>query len=217
MQRELTYHIDYVLKIALQKCSNTYEAQDLCQDTLLAAVKYLSSGKEIENIQAWLVTVLNRKFYDSLRKKYNKPTVCYDLLPDILNNNEPCEDILHSVEEEELRRQIAYLSGIYRDVIVRHYLNGESIEYIAKALNIPQGTVKSRLSNGRTQIRKGFESMNNYTKQSYEPLVLYVGISGIQGLNGEPYSITDNNPIAQNLLFLAYDEPITEKTILLKL
>ncbi|MDR2145752.1 MAG: RNA polymerase sigma factor [Tannerella sp.] len=150
---------------------------------------------------------MNRKFYDSLRGKYKLPTISIDSIEIAVEDE---FDTADTDEMEELRKHIAFLTRIYREVIVRHYLNGESVETIANALQIPVGTVKSRLSSGRTHIKKGFDSMEKYTKQSYEPQVLHVGISGIQGLNGEPYNITERNLIAQNLLILAYEQPLTE-------
>ena len=209
---ELEKYVDYFLKIAIQKCGNLDEAQDLCQEVMLAALQYLRSGKEINDIKAWLSGVMNRKFYDTLRRKYKLPTVSIDDAALVAADDE-IEAVTDVDEAEELRRQIAFLSRIYREVIVRHYLNGESVDNISKALAVPIGTVKSRLSGGRTQIKKGFDDMENFTKHSYEPQILYVGISGIQGLNGEPYCYTDNNLIAQNLLILAYDKPVTESEL----
>ena len=205
---ELEKYLDYVLKIAIVKCGNLEEAQDLCQETMFSALKYMANGNIINDIKAWLGGVMNRKFYDSLRKKYKLPTVSIQSI-EIPEENR-LDALFDADEAEELRKQIAFLARIYREVIVRHYMNGESVEHISKALDIPTGTVKSRLSSGRTHIKKGFEGMENYTKQSYEPQVLLVGISGTQGLNGEPYNLTERNLIAQNLLLLAYEKPVTE-------
>jgi len=209
---ELEEYVDDFLKVAIQKCGNLDEAQDLCQEVMLAALQYLKNGKEINDIKAWLSVVMNRKFYDTLRKKYKLPTVSIDDAVLVAADDE-IEAVTDLDEAEELRKQIAFLTRIYREVIVRHYLNGESVDVISKALKIPIGTVKSRLSGGRTQIKKGFDGMENFTKHSYEPQILYVGISGVQGLNGEPYCFTDNNLIAQNLLILAYDKPVTESEL----
>ncbi|MCL2405157.1 MAG: RNA polymerase sigma factor [Defluviitaleaceae bacterium] len=207
--RGLENYVEYFLKVAIQKCGNLDEAQDLCQEVMLAALKYMASGKEISDIKAWLSGVMNRKFYDALRRKYKLPTISINDVAMIIDDDE--SDVITDIDEaEELRKQVAFLSRIYREVIVRHYLNGESVEDISKALAIPAGTVKSRLSGGRTQIKKGFDGMENYTKNSYEPQILYVSISGEPGINGEPYNLTNNNIIGQNLLILAYDKPVTE-------
>jgi RNA polymerase sigma-70 factor (ECF subfamily) len=149
---ELEKYVDYFLKIAIQKCGNLGEAQDLCQETMLAALIYMADGKEISDIKSWLGGVMNRKFYDSLRRKYKLPTVSIDSIE--ISGEDDFDTIVNADESEELRKHIAFLTRIYREVIVRHYLNGESVETISTALKIPTGTVKSRLSSGRTHIKK---------------------------------------------------------------
>jgi len=76
--KELENYVDEFLKVAIQKCGNLDEAQDLCQEVMLAALNYLASVKEINDIKAWLSGVMNRKFYDALRRKYKLPIVSID-------------------------------------------------------------------------------------------------------------------------------------------
>lgn len=207
---ELELHIDFLLSTALKKCRNLDDAKDLTQETLLSAIVFLSGGGTIDNIKAWLLTVLNRKYYDLLRKKYKLPTVSYEYYFDSADDNIGIDDAIDTSEVEKIRREIAYLSKLYREVMIRHYLKNESVEHIASELNIPVGTVKSRLSAGRGQLKKGIDTMKNYTKQSYEPERLEISNSGRFGLNDEPFSLTNNNLIAQNILILSYDEPVTQ-------
>jgi len=218
-KHEIENHIDFLLSAALNKCKNLEDAQDLTQDTLLAALTYLSKGNAIHDIKGWLLTVLNRKFYYKLRQKYKIPVVSIgsetditDII-DIIDETNPIDDILKTDEIESLRRSIAYLSKLHREVIVRHYMNGERIEKIARELGVPQGTVKSRLSAGREKIKKELDNMENYQKQSYEPIDICVSNHGIQGMNGEPGSLVNGDLIAQNLLWLAYNQPVMEEEL----
>jgi len=202
---------NFLLSAALHKCGNLEDAQDLTQDTLLAALNYIYNGNIINDIKGWLLTVLNRKFYQKLRKKYQIPTVTVGESFDMEDDSDCFENIGQTDEAEQVRKAVAYLSKIHREVVVRHYMNGESVEKIARALNIPQGTVKSRLSAGREQIKKELDdNMDNYEKQSYEPIRMWVSNSGNMGIDGEPGSLVNNDLIAQNLLWLAYHEPVTE-------
>ncbi|MHB1151800.1 MAG: RNA polymerase sigma factor [Eubacteriales bacterium] len=206
-------YTDFLLTAALRKCGNLEDAEDLTQETLLAALVYLNKGNVIADIKGWLITVLNRRFYDLLRKKYKLPTVSYEAESDTAADNCLLDEVFGSDEEEKIRGTVAFLSKLYREVIVRRYMKNESVYSIAAALKIPVGTVKSRLSAGREQIKKGIDTMENYAKQSYEPETLYMSISGCQGLHEEPVSVTRENPIAQNILILAYDKPLTEEEI----
>lgn len=207
---KLEDYIDFMLSVALRKCGNLEDAKDLTQETFLSALVFLSKGGNIEDIRAWLVSVLKRKYYDMLRKKYKLPTISSDAAFDIAMESEDLDEMIKREDAEVIRREIAYLSRLYREVIVRRYIKGESVDQIAKALNIPIGTVKSRLFGGREQMKKGIDTMECYVKQSYEPETLYISCSGMSGMNDEPYSIVNDDLIVQNILLLGYHEPITE-------
>jgi RNA polymerase sigma factor (sigma-70 family) len=171
--------MNYLFSAALKKCGNFEDAEDLTSEALLAALKY---PNEINDMKKWLSSVLNHKYYDMLRRKYKLPTISINLVSeDIPEPEEEQEDVPSA---EEIRREVAFLSGKYREVIVRHYLNGEKVQSIANKLGIPKGTVLSRLSTGREQMRKGFDSMERYEKQSYQPERLEITCNGCMGLNG---------------------------------
>ena len=204
---DLTEYADFLLSAALYKCNNIADAQDLVQDTLLAALAAMEK-KPINDPKAWLMTVLNRKYYDLLRRKYNKPTVSFDVAADVPDDSELYEAVEKSDEAEAIRRCLAYLTGLYREVMVRYYMHGEKVRDISAALNISENTVKSRLDAGRKRIGKEF-AMENYTKQSYEPEKLWMSNSGRSSLENEPFSLVGNDMIAMNLLILAYEKPVT--------
>ncbi|MCM1055052.1 MAG: sigma-70 family RNA polymerase sigma factor [Bacteroides sp.] len=205
----LTEYADYLLNIALYKTGNIADAEDLVQDTLMAALSRISGGKTIENPKSWLSSVLNRRFYDNLRRKYRKPVVCIDAVQEQAAEDNISEDIEKNEEAENIRRCVGMLTKNYREAIVRHYMNGESVSDIAKALDIPVNTVKTRLYTGRKHIGKEF-SMENYAKQSYQPENLYIASSGRIGFNEEPFCfIKSDDRITQNLLILAYEKPVT--------
>lgn len=204
---DITKYADFLLSAALAKCGNVADAQDLAQDTLLAALATMER-KPLENPKAWLATVLNRKFYDLLRRKYNKPTVSFDVTTEFPDDRELFDAVEKSDEAESVRRCLAYLTRLYREVMTRYYMRGEKTRDIAAALNVSENTVKSRLDAGRKRIKKEL-NMENYAKQSYEPETLIMSCSGQIGINAEPFSLVDNDKIAQNLLILAYEKPVT--------
>ena len=207
---EIYKHLDLILSMALQKCNNLSDAEDLAQETMLDAISYLASGKIIENPKAYLITVLNRKYYSILRKKYHLPTVTISDGFDILDEENFVDDIMKEEERKNIRKEVAYLSKSYRIIIVKYYFYGKSIKDIANEFGIAEGTVKSRLDFGRKQLKKGIESMKSYVENSYIPQRLIVRNSGRCGLNEEPMSLADDdNLLAQNLLILAYENPIS--------
>ena len=205
MTNEVNDYIEYLFTLALHKCGNLHDAEDLTQDTLLAAYQYINRGGEITNTKYWLTSTLSHKWNDMLRKKYKLPTISIDMIPDDVEDDVK----LDGPTAEEVRREVAYLAKLQREVIVRHYLQGEKVQTIADELGVPKGTVLSRLSSGREQMRKGFEEMEKYDKQSYRPERLDVSCHGCQGFHDEPWSLVANDMMKQNILIAAYKKPIT--------
>jgi len=205
MENKITNYIEYLFAIALQKCGNIQDAEDLAQEVMLAALTYERRGGMIENPKSWLSSTLNHKFNDRLRRKYNLPTISIDEISDDISQDEQEK----TISDETVRREIAYLAKLQRDVIVKHYLQSKKVQKIADELGIPKGTILSRLSAGRKQMRKGFDRMEQYEKQSYNPEKLDISCHGRQGFREEPWSLVANDMMKQNILIVAYDRPVT--------
>ncbi len=222
---ELLEHADYLLDVAASKCDSWDDAQDLVQSTLLEGLLAVRNGRKIDNARNWLVTVLNRRYYDMLRGKYRKPLVFYGITYDLAcgesgeqrtacisgtpqSAESAAADETGLTEEEDLPRLNARMTKQYREVLIRHYFRNESISEIAEKLDLPGNTVKSRLRLGRDKLRKDL-TMEKYEKQSYEPETLFMANTGIPGFNDEPYTLVKDDRIAMNLLILAYEKPVT--------
>lgn len=204
MKNEISNYIEYLFSIALKKSGNLADAEDLTQEVLLAALSYLNCGGVIVNMHSWLSSTLNHKWNDMLRKRYKLPTVSIDVVTDELEE----EMIPDGPNAEQVRREVAYLAKLQREVIVRHYLQGEKVQAIADELGVPKGTVLSRLASGREQMRKGLESMEQYEKQSYTPERLEISCHGAPGLHDEPWSLVEGDLMKQNILVVAYEKPL---------
>ena len=203
---EIIQYYDYLMRLAVSKCNSQVDAEDIVGDTMLAAFAYMRSGRTIQHPKTWLVNTLYHKHNDNLRKKYRSPiTVCLDEEFDI--SEEETEEYLSSEEAAKIRKELNHLAYITREVMIRFYYGSQSVADIADGLNIPEGTVKSRLSTGRSQMKKGLETME--TRENYLPGRLNLSFGGSDGLKGEPISLVEEDLIAQNLLILAYDKPIT--------
>ena len=219
MKQQLQNELDFLLSLAIQKCGNFSEAQDLTQETMLAALLYMEKGGVIENVRAFLAGVLQHKYYDMLRAKYRIPVVTVGETEHIEvwekgmgaleENIEPLEQMICKQEAEWIRREVAYLAETYRNVIVAHYFHNKSVKQISEELQLPIGTVKSRLDFGRKQVKRGLETMEYYKENSYQPQHLVLRCSGRFGMKEEPISLVEDDVLAQNLLILAYQKPVT--------
>ena len=202
---EITQYYDYLIKLATSKCNSQSDAEDIVGETMLAAFAHLHRGGTIEYPKTWLANTLCHKHNDHLRKKYRAPvTVCLDEGIEVAEED---DEYFSSEEASNIRRELNHLGFITREVLIRHYFGNQSISDIAEGLNIPEGTVKSRLSAGRNQMKKGLETMG--TRENYLPGRLNLSFGGADGLKREPISLVEGDLIAQNLLILAYDKPIT--------
>nr|MBQ4318268.1 sigma-70 family RNA polymerase sigma factor [Clostridia bacterium] len=201
----LLSHHAYILHFAESKCRCNEDAEDLVSETYLAALAYIRKGGSIEYPKTWLANTFMHKYNDTLRRRYRMPAVVnFDALGDFDGG----EDLFADDDDEaaDLRRRVLYLTRTTREVLIRHYFGGEDVRSIARSLDIPEGTVKSRLAYGREQIRKGFGTMENYS--NHIPQRLWISNSGSSGRNLEPASLVENDLIAQNLLILSYEKPL---------
>ncbi|HIX92980.1 MAG TPA: RNA polymerase sigma factor [Firmicutes bacterium] len=205
---ELATYMDWLLRRALCRCGRLYEAEELVSDTIVSALDALDEGVTITNPRAWLARILERRFCDMQRKRYREAAsqLIYDSEPpDDLNLEQIFED---AETAESIRRGIAMLTGIYREVVVQYYLNERSISEIAELYKLPEGTIKSRLNTGRRQLKEELE-VEKYQRESYFPDYLYVTCSGRSGNDGEPWSLIANDRATMNLLIVAYAKPLT--------
>ncbi len=206
---EIIRYYDDLMRLAVSKCGSQTDAEDLVGDTMLAAFSYINNGGMIEYPKTWLANTLCHKYNDSLRKKYRMPiTVNFDDAPEIPAEE---EEYFSSGDAAKIRKELNHLAYINREVLIRYYFGAQSVSDIAAGLRIPEGTVKSRLATGRSQMKKGLETME--TRENYLPGKLYLSFGGAEGINMEPISLVENDLIAQNLLILAYEKPITVSDI----
>ncbi len=202
---EIIRYYDDLMRLAVSKCGSQTDAEDLVGDTMLAAFSYINNDGMIEYPKTWLANTLCHKYNDSLRKKYRMPiTINFDDAPEISAEE---EEYFSSGDAAKIRKELNHLAYINREVLIRYYFGAQSVSDIAAGLRIPEGTVKSRLAAGRSQMKKGLETME--IRENYLPGKLYLSFGGAEGINMEPISLVENDLIAQNLLILAYEKPIT--------
>ena len=214
MQEErYAQYLEYLYTTAHIKYGDCPEIDSLVQDSIVAFFVREQKDKEINHPKALLDSILHHKYNDWLRRKYRNRLVSYEYdLPEDIPTEE--EDVSALNEEyADVRREIGRLMRIYREVAIRHYVHGQSVDEIAKAMRIPRGTVLSRLSKARNQIKEGLTNMEKYSSVSYEPKDMSVGIWGYCAPHsGEPFSLI-SSPIEVNALVLAYEHPLSIRGI----
>jgi len=210
-EMELENEYAALLAYAYCVCADEREAEELVSDTMLSVLAGKTSLAEIENPAGYLRRIFHRRKNDRLREKYRSSAVYY---PDGASAERLSGTISDSAartaerEEAAVRRELGRLAALHREVMIRFYMHRESVSQIAEALHIPPGTVKYRLSAGRSQVRDGITHMETYSEISYAPKTLSVGIWGWTGENGTPFEDAHSSLLAENILICAYEKPL---------
>lgn len=126
MENEIINYVEYLFALALKMCGDVNNAEDLTQETLLTAFQYINRGGNISNMKYWLTSVLSNKWNEALRQKYRLPLVSVDVIPDVENRND--ENDVDRPTAEQVRREVAYLARLQREVIIKHYLEGKKVQ-----------------------------------------------------------------------------------------
>ena len=208
-------YLAYLYRLAEKQYNDCPDIDTLVQDTLTALMMKRGKGETIAYPKGFLSAVLKNKYNAWLREKYRAAYVAYSdgvLLETDYDFEESNDAERKNEEYEAVRREIGRLIRIYREVTVRHYVHGQTVDQISKELGIPRGTVLSRLSTARDQIKEGLENMEKYSQISYEPKTCSIGIWGNSGLKGEPFSLVRSDMEA-NILNLAYENPVSVRGI----
>ena len=101
MENEIAKSAEYLFALALKKCGDVNDAEDLTQETLLAAFQYINRGGSISNMKYWLTSVLSNKWNEALRKKYRLPLVSVDVIPDVEDYNDENDIDRHTTERSD--------------------------------------------------------------------------------------------------------------------
>jgi RNA polymerase sigma-70 factor, ECF subfamily len=129
---------------------NVDDAEDLVQETMLRAYRAFHRFEPGTNIRAWLYTILHRVHQDAMRKKRRAPGL--DELPEDGPAVAPAQAFT-AAGGEDLSRALDRLPEPFRAAVVMRDLEELSYQDIARILDIPVGTVMSRIHRGRAQLR----------------------------------------------------------------
>ncbi len=214
-EKQCEEYLSYLYSLARRMYHDCTDIDALVQETLTAFIVKIHKGETVEYPKGFLAAVLKNQYNGWLRDKYKRDIVEYSdaTMCDTCNGSDVKEKDEYLTEEyESVRREIGRLIRIYREVTVRYYVHGQTVEQISRELDIPRGTVLSRLSSARNQIKEGLETMEKYAQISYEPKSVAIEIWGNTGLAGEPLSLIRSD-IESNILILAYENPVSVRGI----
>lgn len=161
-ETEFLPHIDSMYNFAYRLTFDEDDAKDLVQETYLKAFRFINSFQQGTNAKAWLFRILKNSFINDFRKKSKEPSkIDYQEVETFYNSDDVNEQITPDLRVESLSNMIGdevtialnSLAVDFRTVIILCDLEGFTYEEMAKILDIPIGTVRSRLHRARNLLK----------------------------------------------------------------
>ena len=154
-------HLDALYRGALRLSRDPDKAQDLVQDTFARALRYQHSYQPGTNMKAWLFAIMRNLYWDRFQKTSRESVsiddigefALYDQMRDDLGEG-PETEVLDRIARGEVVEAIEKLSPLHREVVLLVDVEGFSYKDAAAILEVPIGTVMSRLHRARQQLQK---------------------------------------------------------------
>lgn len=157
----ISTHQQFLQNLALKLTKSGDDANDLMQETFFKAIKNKDKYQEGTNIKGWLYTIMKNTFINNYRKKKNQNTFVDETDNNYFINSRQAEKDVRTdrlVDQAYLMRQLETVESTYLDTFMMHY-NGYKYEEISEIMDIPLGTVKSRIFLAR---RKMMDKLQDY-------------------------------------------------------
>lgn len=142
----------YIMALAMLK--NEADAEDAVSNAILKAYEHADQVRAFHKFKAWMLTITKNEALKIMEKRFYLPgdDTVEAMSEPVLEHYDEMWDIMQQMKEE------------YRLVVVLFYYDDLSLRDISEVLSIPVGTVKSRLSRGKEELRKALKGGRGYEK-----------------------------------------------------
>ncbi len=208
-------YMDRLFYFCLKKTGNSLEAENLTSDILLNIIASLERGNEPGNFEAWVWGIARNRYSVWAKNKYNRNELFthsdirdYEILDDTANTE---NKVMDSEDLNLLRRELAFVSSEYRNIVVAYYIEDRKIKDIANSLKLPESTVKSKLFRARKILKEGMYMSRKFGIRSYKPENVDFAASGPQP-SGLPWKAVQRS-LPKNILLELDNNPLTIKQL----
>jgi len=165
-EREMLPHLDALYNFAIRLTTDPIDAEDLVQDTIVKAFRFFSSYEKGTNAKAWLFRILKNSYINNYRKKskqpqqvdYDEVSTYYESVRSEQSDTTDMEDIMYrDMLDDHITKALQRLPEDFRTVVLLCDVEGFTYEEIANMLDVPIGTIRSRLHRGRNLLRVELE------------------------------------------------------------
>ncbi|MBU1342544.1 MAG: sigma-70 family RNA polymerase sigma factor [Proteobacteria bacterium] len=156
--KTLTYpHMKLLYNVALKYCGNVFDAEDIVQETYLMAFNKFHQLREKSKCKSWLLRILRNNFLKSYHKKKSRQklteTDYIEFLKASIAVNNPENMLAKASTRQAVQKAMDQLPEKYKEVLMLFYMDELLYKDIADALQIPIGTVMSRLTRAREGLK----------------------------------------------------------------
>jgi len=161
-EKEMLPHMAALYNFALRMTGDPDDAKDLVQETFMKAYRFFDKYSQGTNAKAWLFRIMKNSYINRYRKESKEPDkIDYDNIKDFyasvkdsaVDTNDLQEKIFGNLFEDEVAKALQELPEDFRTVVILCDIEGYTYEEIADFIEIPIGTVRSRLHRGRRMLR----------------------------------------------------------------
>lgn len=161
-ETEMLPHMAALYNFALRMTGDRDDAKDLVQETYMKAYRFFDKYSQGTNAKAWLFRIMKNSYINRYRKESKEPDkIDYDDVKDFyasvkdstVDTNDLQEKIFGNLFEDEVAEALQELPEDFRTVVILCDIEGYTYEEIADFIEIPIGTVRSRLHRGRKMLR----------------------------------------------------------------
>ncbi|MFO7957851.1 MAG: RNA polymerase sigma factor [Candidatus Brocadiia bacterium] len=143
-------HGENLFRLAYSLVGNRADAEDVAQETLMGAFEYMHGFEERSSVKTWLTRILMRQAARCHRRRGRKHEEPIGT-PDAWADDAPPDESAR--RRMDVRGALDRLSPDHREVVVLREFEGMSYSEMAEALDVPQGTVESRLYRARQELK----------------------------------------------------------------
>ncbi|KAF0151584.1 MAG: RNA polymerase sigma factor RpoE [Ignavibacteria bacterium] len=160
-EREAIPHMNAVYNFALRMTGDEDDANDLVQETYLKAFRFFDKFEKGTNCKAWLFRILKNSYINDYRKSVKEPNkVDYEDVQNFyenvkseeINSKHYEQDAFSNLLDDEITKVLSALPEDFRTAIILSDIEGFTYEEIADFVDIPVGTVRSRLHRARKML-----------------------------------------------------------------
>lgn len=153
-EEKILEHIDSLYNLAFRLTQNKPDAEDLVQEAVLRAYRNFAKFEEGTNFKAWVITILRNIFINEYRKRMKEPgMIDFEEVSDFISLPK-ISGAQEEIFSENIKSSIDKLPEELRTTVTLFYVEDFSYKEIAKIMDVPVGTVMSRLYTAR-QVLKG--------------------------------------------------------------